>query len=179
MAYPLLVLAVRRRRTPECGGELGRRGECCVVRVHASRQSRGDFLQQPAVAVRIGERGERGIAATLRIPAVDEAFRTTVKQCAHVSATIDELGTRRLDVGNDEIEILRRARHGRRDSLAEVDRAGRAWRRELYDPEIVTPGDIGVEPPTQAAVKALGAIDVRNGDDDDLELQVERLRFRG
>jgi hypothetical protein len=71
------------------------------------------------------------------------------------------------------------AGRGRRDSLAEVDRARRARRRELDDPKIVTPGDVGVEPPAQAAVKALGAIDVRNGDDDDLELQVDRPRSRG
>ena len=32
---------------------------------------------------------------------------------------------------------------------------------------------------TQAAVKALGAIDVRNRDDHDLELRVERWRFLG
>jgi len=33
--------------------------------------------------------------------------------------TIDELGARCVDVGHDEIESLCRARHGRRDSLAE------------------------------------------------------------
>ena len=57
LAGPLLVLAVRGRRTSERGRELGRRGECRVVRVHASRQSLGDLLEQPAVAVRIFERG--------------------------------------------------------------------------------------------------------------------------
>jgi len=46
-------------------------------------------------------------------------------------------------------------------------------------PDCCLGGDVGVEPPAQAAVKALGAIDVRNGDDDDLELQVDRPRSRG
>src|SRR6266699_6459617 len=43
-AGSLLVLAMRRRRTSERGGEVGRRGEC-RVRIHASRQSRGDLLE--------------------------------------------------------------------------------------------------------------------------------------
>ena len=47
------------------------------------------------------------------------------------------------------------------------------------DPEVVARGEIGVEPPPQAAVKALGAIDVRNRDDDDLELRVLRRLHRG
>src|SRR6266481_7176498 len=97
-----------------------------------------------------------------------------VEQFAHLYTAIDELGARRLDVGHDEIESLCRARHGRRNSLAEDDRASRAWRRELYDPKLVTLSEVGVEPPTQVAVKALGAIDVRDRDDDDLELHVDR-----
>jgi len=50
---------------------------------------------------------------------------------------------------------------------------------KLYDPKLFTPGEVGVEPPTQVAVKALGAIDVRNRDDDGLELQVDRTGSRG
>ena len=55
----------------------------------------------------------------------------------------------------------------------------RAWRRELDDPKRVTDDEVGVEPPAQVAVEALGAIDVRNRDDDDLELHVDRPRFGG
>ena len=98
---------------------------------------------------------------------------------AHVGAATGELGARCLDVGHDEIESLGRAGRGRRDSLAEVDRRRRAWRRELHDPKRVTDGEVGVEPPAQAAVEALGAIDVRNRDDDDLELHVDLPRCRG
>src|SRR5229473_4031541 len=60
LADPLLVLAVRRRGTPERGCELSRRSEGRVL-VHASGQSRGDLLEQPAVAVRIFERAERAV----------------------------------------------------------------------------------------------------------------------
>src|SRR5271165_2230024 len=83
-----------------------------------------------------------------------------VKRFAHFDAAIDEFGARCLDVGHDKIESVSRARYGRRDSRAEVDRALRTRRRELYDPKVVTPDKVGVEPPTQATVKALGAIDV-------------------
>jgi hypothetical protein len=94
-----------------------------------------------------------------------------VEGFGHLDTAIDELGARCLDVGHDGIEALCRARHGRRDSPAEDDRARRSWGRKLHDPELVAPGEFGVEPPTQVAVKALGAIDVRNGDDDDLEFR--------
>jgi len=43
---------------------------------------------------------------------------------------------------------------------------------------VVAHGEVGVQPPTQVAVKALGAIDVRNSNDDDLELHVDPLRSR-
>jgi hypothetical protein len=32
--------------------------------------------------------------------------------------------------------------------------------------------EVGVEPPAQAVVEALGAVDIGNGDDDDFELHV-------
>src|SRR5688500_16485973 len=54
-----------------------------------------------------------------------------------------------------------------------MDRARRAWRREL-DQKCAVDNEVGIEAPAQAAVEALGAGDVRNGDDDDLELEVDR-----
>jgi hypothetical protein len=48
-----------------------------------------------------------------------------------------------------------------------VDRALRPW-RELHAPKRVADDEIGVEPPTEVAVEALGALDVRNRNDDDL-----------
>src|SRR5260221_11498646 len=59
------------RSTPERSGEIRRRGECRAVRIHTSGQSRGDFLQQPAVAVGIPKRGVGAVAATVRIRAAD------------------------------------------------------------------------------------------------------------
>jgi hypothetical protein len=89
---------------------------------------------------------------------------------AHRRAMCEQLGARRDDVGHDEIQCLNRAWHGRGDSLAEVDRARRAGRRELDYPKLITPDEVGVKPPAQAAVEAFGAIDVRYRNDDDLEL---------
>ena len=54
-----------------------------------------------------------------------------------------------------------------------IEHAG-AGRRELDDPEAVVDGEVGVEPPPEAAVELLRAVDVRDGDDDDLELHVDR-----
>jgi hypothetical protein len=83
------------------------------------------------------------------------------------------------DIGHDEIESLCRARHGRGDSLAEDDRARRAWGRELYDPKLLADDEVGIEPPTQIAVEPLGPINVRDRDDDHLELHVDPRRSRG
>jgi hypothetical protein len=83
-----------------------------------------------------------------------------VKGFAHVDAARDELPARRLDVGHHQVGVLHRARHGRRDPLAELDRAGRTWRRHLHAAPGIAVDEISVEPPTQALVKALGAIDI-------------------
>ena len=51
-----------------------------------------------------------------------------------------------------------------------------ARRRELDHAEVVTRGEIGVEPPPEPSVELLRAVDIRDGDDDQLELHVD---FRG
>src|SRR4051794_17261649 len=170
-AGPLLVLAVCGLGTAERTREVRRRGECCFILLRASRQSYGDFLKQPAIAVGVAEGGERDVAAPRRIASAERRLSRTgpVENLAHVDTATDEFGTAGLDVGHDKV-ISRRARRGGRDSCAEVDRAWRAGRGELHDSKRVTDDEIGVEPPSQVAVKPLGAIDVRNRDDYRLEL---------
>ena len=102
-----------------------------------------------------------------------------VEHLTHIDTATDELGARRLDVGYHEEQSLCRAWRGRRHPLAEVDRGRRARRRELYAPKMVTDDEVGIEPPAQAAVELLGAIDVRDGNGGDLELHVDRPRSRG
>src|SRR5215469_8762066 len=62
LAESLLMLTVGGLRAAECGCEIRRRCECHVIGVHAARQSIGDFLKQPAVAIGIFERGPRSVA---------------------------------------------------------------------------------------------------------------------
>jgi hypothetical protein len=99
-----------------------------------------------------------------------------MKHLAHVDAAGDELGARRLDVGHDEEDAKRRSRRGRRQPLAEMDRGGRAGRSELDGAEGVADDEVGVESPAELAIEPLGAIDIRNRDDDDLELHVDGAR---
>src|SRR3954447_11964553 len=83
-----------------------------------------------------------------------------------------KFATGSLDVGHDQVQTLRRARRSRRDVLAEDDRAAGARRREL-DHAVVFPGCVvDVEPPTEVAIEALGAIRIRYGEYDDLEFHL-------
>ena len=67
----LLVLAVGGLRTPKRARQIVRRCEGRRRGVDATGQPRRDFLEQPAVPVRIAERGERAVAAMLGIRTVD------------------------------------------------------------------------------------------------------------
>jgi hypothetical protein len=82
---------------------------------------------------------------------------------------------RRSDVGDDQVKASGRAGRGRRDVRAELNRTPRAGLCELDDPEAVIEREVRVEPPPEAPVELLRAIDIRDGDDDHLELQVDVL----
>ena len=109
----------------------------------------------------IAERGERAVAAVIGRRPGDAAVgrRAGTERPARPRGTprststprADERGARRLDVGDDQVQPLRRAGRGRRHARAELDRAARARRRELDDAEVVAGGDVGVEPPPEAA----------------------------
>src|SRR5271167_1902104 len=88
-------------------------------------------------------------------------------------AVTEQLGAGGLDVGDDQVQALCGAGRGRGDVLAEDDRTRGARRRELDHAEVVTGGEIGVEPPPEPPVELLCAVDIRDGDDDDLELHVD------
>src|SRR6516225_10308595 len=94
-----------------------------------------DLLDQPRVAIRIGEARERPVAGALgvraRLPCFDRE-RRAVPDVTHLDATADELVIGGLDVGDDQLP-LGRARRGRRESLAERDRGPRARGCELDD----------------------------------------------
>jgi hypothetical protein len=101
-----------------------------------------------------------------------------MEDLAHLDAAGHEIVARGLDVGDDQVERLGRARRCRRDVRAELDRAPGATWRELDEPEGGA-RDVGVEAPAEPAVELLRAIDIRDGDDDHLELHLEVLDGRG
>ena len=70
LAGQLLMLAVGCRCAAKRRREIGDRREGRVA-LDPTRQTVGDFLQHPAIAVRIAERRERVVGATLRIRAAD------------------------------------------------------------------------------------------------------------
>lgn len=61
----------------------------------------------------------------------------------------DQLVVRSRNVGNNEQQGLSRAGCGRGEVGAELDRAMRAWRRELDEAEFIA-GAVAVEPPPQS-----------------------------
>ena len=56
---------------------------------------------------------------------------------------------------------------------------GEPGRRELNGPGPIAPEEVGIEPPTQLFIEALGPIDIFNRDHGDLELHVDPSRSRG
>ena len=102
-----------------------------------------------------------------------------VKRFTDRNAAADQLAAGGLDVGDDQVQALRGAGRGRGDVLAEDHRGVGAGRGELDHAVIVGAGEIGVEPPAEFCIKLLGAFDVGDRDDDDLELQVDCRRGLG
>ncbi len=62
-------------------------------------------------------------------------------------------------------------------AIAEDDRAPGARRRELDHAPVII-GEVGVEPPSHAGLKALGTINICNRENDDLEFHLDRLHSR-
>src|SRR5262249_31110033 len=182
LAGPGLVLTVGGLSTPKRVRQIVRGREARRPGVDATGQPRRDLLEQPPVAVWITERGERAVAATVGIrtagPTPPEQIglvrarvhAIAVEHLAHLDAAATKLLAGGRDVGDDQVQALSGARRRRGDVLAEDDRAAGARRRELHDAEVVTAAELGVEPPPEPPVEFLRAIDVRDGDDDDLEL---------
>ena len=124
--------------------------------------------------------GERGVAggrarAATRPGAVgrNPPGASEMEHLADLDAAAHQLVARSLDVGDDQVQVLGRAGRGRREVRAELERARRARRGELDHPEAVVEGEVGVEPPPEARIELLRAVEVRDRNDDRLELQVD------
>jgi hypothetical protein len=100
----------------------------------AARCPLGDFLQEPAVAVRVLERGEGAVAGTLRVRARDafggsgvvEDAGGVAERSVDLDATSGQLGDGFLDVGDDQVQAVQCPGCGGGDAGAEDDRAFRA-----------------------------------------------------
>src|ERR1700685_4787425 len=67
----LLVFAVRGFGATQRAGQIRHRGKSRGRRIDPTGQPRGNLLEQPAVAIRLAERGERTVAAILRVRTAD------------------------------------------------------------------------------------------------------------
>ena len=111
----------------------------------AAGKPRLDLLEQPAVPVRILERGKRVVGTTFRVAPADawvlhgvvEGAAGVVENLAHVDAAGDQVVAGGVDVVHGQDQAVHRARLGGRDSLAEDDRGLRTGRSELYRPEVL------------------------------------------
>src|SRR4051812_18606289 len=84
---------------------------------------RWDLLHRPAVAVRVAEE--------------DEPSPREVLDVADLHPAAGELRSRGLNVVDDELQALRGARRRVDEALPDRDRAGRAGRRQLDEPDLV------------------------------------------
>ena len=96
------------------------------------------LLERPGVAVGVGEVGEAGVVAALRVqpgaPAAGPRLdRVLVPDGADGDAAGDESRPRAGNIGRDEMQVVHPAGSSRPDQL---HRSGRSGRGELYDPEL-------------------------------------------
>lgn len=151
---------------------------------YVSGQSGCQLLEEPTVPIRVVERSVRSVTASLRMQSVNAACTANmvehsagvVERLTHLHPAFDELGTCCLQIGHYEVEVLRRARRGRCEALAEDNGASLTGGRELYDAKLITRDKVQVESPTQIRVKTLGAIHVGDRNDNHLELHVGASR---
>src|ERR1700692_4518427 len=165
----LLVLALGCPASPKRARQIVRRCEGCRRVLDATGKPRRDFLEQPAVPVRIAERGERAVAAMLGIRTVDPGppkqvglvwagvhVVGAVEHFADLNAATEQILARGLDVSDDQIKALNGAGSRPGDVLAEDDRAPGAKWRELNHAKVLTVVVVGVESPPEPRVELRG-----------------------
>src|SRR5437879_2377159 len=137
-----------------------------------SASRRALLLDEPRVAVRILEGEEAVVALPLRVETGLLTPVREVERLADVDAALDELGPRRFDVRDAEMEAVQRARRHLL-ALQKRDRAGGARRAELHDPEVVAGAVVDVDAEADlVGIERFGSIHVGDGDDDELQAPV-------
>src|SRR5271163_5294827 len=85
-------------------------------------------------------------------------YACVVEHFADLDAAIEQRFAGGLEVGDDQVQALGGAGRRRGDVLAENDGTPGARRRELDHAEVVTGGEVGVEPPPGPPVELLRAV---------------------
>ena len=169
---PLLVFDMGGFGPPQSVLEIVSGRERCLGIVDPAGETRRDLLDQPQIAIRVGERAEGSVARVPRVRAglagLDWEWRP-VPHVAHVDASLEELVMSGLDVGDDQ-GGLDSSRRTRREPEAEGDRSRRTRGCELNKAKSVHRCNVVVESPTQLLVEDFGPIDVSHRDDVVLEL---------
>jgi hypothetical protein len=100
--------------------------ESSFARLSSTGQALLDLLEQPAIAIRITERSERGVGPTLRIRAYHAPLRSDL---------VEALGP--IDVGNGTTTtssfMSMGSRHELTPLLLQPDQLGLAWLRSTFD----------------------------------------------
>src|SRR5258708_8735558 len=104
-----------------------------------------DFLDQPAVAIRVAERDETVVVGPPGIEARGLSFRSEVERLARVDSAIDELSPRGLDVGRDQVHSLICSRLHPRDSRGDLNRAFRSRILVLFTQGLGVRFAVGIE----------------------------------
>src|SRR4029077_21033509 len=95
-----------------------------------------------------------------------------VERFADLDAKTEQLFAGGLDVGDDQVQALGRTGRCRGNVLTEDNRAPGARRRELDHAVVFTAIEVRVEAPPKPRVELLRAVNIRDRDDDYLELHV-------
>src|SRR3954449_13208539 len=120
-----------------------------------------DLLHEPHVAVGVFEGDEAVVVQALGMEPGLLAVLTEVERLARLDPALDQFGASGLDVGDDEVKTLQRARFRGADALADGDRACRPGRRQLHDPEVVAGTMVDVQCESDLlGVEVLGPVDV-------------------
>src|SRR4051812_39737498 len=131
------------------------------------------LLEKPDVAVEIADRRERVVVRALGMRAVAPRAVGDVADTLDLDAVRDQLVSRRDDVGDHEVQALHAPGRHLADPGADRDRARRALRGQLDDPEVVSGAVVDVQVESHLLdVERLRAVDVRDGNDDEFELVV-------
>src|SRR5262245_40170168 len=148
----------------------------------SSREARGDLLEQPAVAVWIAEGSEREVGAPLRITARlasvgacanHKAIAGEMEHLTDLDPAFAEIGELGLGVIDHEECPLSRSGSGGRKTFDEQDGARRSGWCHLNHTPVAAVAEVSIDAPSEAFIKALGAIDITHWDHDDLEFRVD------